>query len=56
MLDEHENILQADSKPGKRSGPDAPSCDDAVSDVTRNDWTPWQKKKPRERLPGDEPK
>jgi hypothetical protein len=56
MLDEHENILQAESRPGKRSGLDAPFCDDAVSDITRNDWSPWQKKKPRERLPGDEPR
>ncbi len=56
MLDEHENILQAESKPGKRSGLDGPTCDDAVADATRSEWTPWQKKKPRERLPGDEPK
>jgi hypothetical protein len=54
MLDEHENILQAESKPGKRTGFDAPPCDDAVAEATRKDWTPWQKKKPRERLPGDE--
>jgi hypothetical protein len=56
MLDEHENILQAEAKRGKRSGFDAPRCDDAVAPSSRQDWAPWQKKKPRERLPGDEPK
>lgn len=56
LLDEHENILQAESKPGKRSGTDAPSCNDALAPSSRKDWSPWQKKKPRERLPGDEPK
>lgn len=53
VLDEHENILQAESAPGKRSGLDAPTCDDAVADATRHEWTPWQQKKPRETLPGD---
>jgi hypothetical protein len=56
LLDEHENILQAESRPGKRSAFDAPPCDDAIAEGSKSDWTPWQNKKPRERLPGDEPR
>jgi hypothetical protein len=54
MLDEHENIALAPSRPGLRFGyATPPRCDDAVAPETRDAWQPWRQKKPRQALPGD---
>jgi hypothetical protein len=53
-LDEHERISLAPSKTGLRFGLGAPpSCDDSVAPATREVWTPWRHKQPRQTLPGD---
>ncbi len=62
FIDEHERILESKnlapgSTPGKRTlrlvGPQgAPSCDDAVAADTASEWQVWQKKSPRQSLPG----
>lgn len=54
FLDEHERILVASARAGRRLGPDAPPpCDDAIAEATRKDWRPWRNKKPREKLIGE---
>jgi hypothetical protein len=54
FLDEHERILQAPAGHGKRVGVSTPPpCDDALAPATQADWRPWQKKQPRQSLPGD---
>jgi hypothetical protein len=54
FIDEHERILVASARTGKRLGPDAPPpCDDAIAEATRKDWRPWRDKKPREKLVGE---
>jgi hypothetical protein len=54
LLDEHEHIALAPSKPGLRFGYGSPpSCDDAVAPATKADWMPWRRKQPRQSLPGD---
>lgn len=61
-IDEHERILVSPNvEPGKPNEPHfagpsfPPPCDAAVARATRADWKPWRGKKPRLRLPGDEP-
>lgn len=61
FLDEHERILWAPAsfEPGaeKRSGyANPPPCDDALAPASRGDWQTWRDKKPRSKLPGDEPR
>jgi hypothetical protein len=54
FLDEHERILSAPSGPALRSGAEhGPSCNDALAESTRGDWTVWRGKKPRAELPGE---
>jgi hypothetical protein len=54
MLDEHENIALAPARPGLRyAAASPPSCDDAVAEASRGDWTAWREKHPRRALPGD---
>lgn len=54
MIDEHEHISLAPSRAGLRFGhASPPRCDDAVAPETRDAWTPWRQKKPRQTLPGD---
>jgi hypothetical protein len=53
-LDEHERISLASAKPGLRYGlTTPPRCDDASAPETREAWTAWRHKQPRQSLPGD---
>ncbi|HEY3256201.1 MAG TPA: hypothetical protein VGJ91_19720 [Polyangiaceae bacterium] len=59
FLDEHERILLADSQeaePRRLLGVDAPpACDDVSAQRSAGDWRVWRHKKPRTRLPFDQP-
>jgi hypothetical protein len=54
FIDEHDRIMSAPSEADLRFGAEhAPACDDALAPETRDDWTAWRGKKPRQTLPGD---
>jgi hypothetical protein len=58
FLDEHERILFAPNGAPKANRPRIgkerpPACDDAIADLTRENWQVWRGKRPRDTLPGD---
>ncbi len=57
FIDEHERILESDNRgPGEAmrlvGAGRAPTCDDALSSTTQNEWRVWRNKAPRRSLPG----